>query len=338
MDKIRWGIIGCGDVTERKSGPAFYKLDNSALAAVMRRNGALARDYALRHGALAAAHSPGHGVPRWYDDAAALIHDPQVDAVYVATPPSGHCPYTLEALQAGKPVYVEKPMALDYAQCRHMIDCSRRTGVPLFVAYYRRSLPYFEKVRELLLGGAIGTPLDVRLAFSCPPRPEDLDRDNPPWRLRKEIAGGGYLLDMGSHQINLLQWLFGGGEVVSAYTANRAGLYEVEDYVSADLRFDGGLTAHCVWNFAAPEDERADLIEVAGSKGVMRFSAFEMASIEVAGAETARYEVPAPEHIQMPHIGRINRVLVDGGFDYGETEEAAATTLLMERILAGGGR
>ena len=100
MKTIRWGIIGCGNVTEVKSGPGFQKAKNSALVAVMRRNGALAEDYARRH-----------NVPRWTDDAQALIDDPEVDAVYVATPPAFHIEYTIQAARAGKPVYVEKPLA-----------------------------------------------------------------------------------------------------------------------------------------------------------------------------------------------------------------------------------
>src|SRR5882757_10269989 len=103
---IRWGIIGCGDVTEVKSGPALQRATGSALVAVMRRDRAKAEDYARRH-----------GVARAYDDAAALIADPDVDAVYVATPPSSHAAYTLAAARAGKPVYVEKPMALSHAEC-----------------------------------------------------------------------------------------------------------------------------------------------------------------------------------------------------------------------------
>lgn len=130
MERVRWGIIGCGDVTEVKSGPAFQKAERSELVAVMRRNGALAADYAKRH-----------GVPKWYDDAEQLIHDPDVDAVYIATPPHAHKDYTLKVAAAGKPVYVEKPMALNAQECREMVEACRSAGVPLFVAYYRRAQP-----------------------------------------------------------------------------------------------------------------------------------------------------------------------------------------------------
>ena len=144
MKQVRWGIIGCGDVTEVKSGPALQKAEGSQLVAVMRRNGALAQDYARRH-----------GVPRWYDDAQQLIDDPEVDAVYIATPPHMHKEYTLAVARAGKPVYVEKPMALNAAECQEMIDACHSAGVPLFVAYYRRALPRFVKVKELVDSGVI---------------------------------------------------------------------------------------------------------------------------------------------------------------------------------------
>ena len=120
LKAVRWGIIGCGNVTEVKSGPAFQKAERSNLVAVMRRDGAKARDYAQRH-----------GVPRWYDDAQALINDAEVDAVYVATPPSTHKLYALMAIAAGKPVYVEKPMAMDAAECEAIIAAGRAADVPV---------------------------------------------------------------------------------------------------------------------------------------------------------------------------------------------------------------
>ena len=139
MDQVKWGIIGCGDVTELKSGQAFNKVPNSSLVAVMRRDAEKAADYARRH-----------QVPTWYDDAEALINDPNVNAIYVATPPDSHADYAIRAMRAGKPVYVEKPMALNSAECEAMNQVSRETGVPLFVAFYRRALPYFLKVKELI--------------------------------------------------------------------------------------------------------------------------------------------------------------------------------------------
>src|SRR5262245_17775985 len=126
MHSVRWGIIGCGDVTEVKSGPAFQEAEGSALTAVMRRDGDKARDYARRH-----------GVPNWYSSADVLIDDPDVDAVYIATPPSTHCQLALRVAAAGKPCLVEKPMAMNHAECVRMVEAFASRGVPLWVAYYQ---------------------------------------------------------------------------------------------------------------------------------------------------------------------------------------------------------
>ncbi|MFP4367686.1 MAG: Gfo/Idh/MocA family protein, partial [Bacteroidales bacterium] len=162
MDTVNWGIIGCGNVTEVKSGPAFNKIKDSRLAAVMRRDAGKAKDYAIRH-----------NVPAWYDDAQKLVNDPDVNAVYVATPPGSHAEYAIMAMKAGKPVYVEKPMATSYLECQEMIKVSEKTGVPLFVAYYRRMLPGFVKVKELLDSEIIGKPLFFSIRFFTPPQDED---------------------------------------------------------------------------------------------------------------------------------------------------------------------
>ena len=140
MKKINWGIIGCGDVTELKSGPAFNKAKNSSLAAVMRRDAVKAKDYAQRH-----------QVPTWYTDAALLINDPAVNAIYVATPPLSHEAYTIAALQAGKPVYVEKPMALNYKAALNMVDIAAKKNQKLVVAHYRREQPFFKKINQLII-------------------------------------------------------------------------------------------------------------------------------------------------------------------------------------------
>ena len=136
---IKWGFIGCGEVTKYKSGPAFQKIENSEVEAVMSRNGEKAQKYAQER-----------GIPHWYDDAQELIDDPEVNAIYIATPPSSHATYAIMSMKAGKPVYIEKPMAVTYEECCRIHRISHETGVHCFVAYYRRYLPYFKKVKALL--------------------------------------------------------------------------------------------------------------------------------------------------------------------------------------------
>lgn len=164
MPPVRWGMIGCGSVTERKSGPAFYKAPGSALVAVMGRRLEAVRDYAARH-----------GIARFYTDAQALIDDPEVDAVYIATPPDSHHAYSLRVAAAGKHCCVEKPMALNTAQSLEMQQVFQRAGLHLFVSYYRRSLPRFQQVRQWLRDGRIG---EVRhLSWTLTKAPSEADRN-----------------------------------------------------------------------------------------------------------------------------------------------------------------
>ncbi len=319
---IRWGIIGCGNVTEKKSGPAFYQLPGSALAAVMRRDMAKSRDYALRH-----------GVPKYYDQASALINDSGVDAVYVATPPDTHAQYAIEAMAAGKPVYVEKPMALNYRQCLEMIEASEKYGVPLYVAYYRRALPYFLKVKSLIDGGAIGQVLYASMRLERPPSEVDYQPDQV-WRLDPSVAGGGYFVDLGSHQINLLQFLFGPVASHRSFVRNKAGLYEVEDFVNVLLQHQSGVDVNCTWSFCAPEGRQLDEVEVVGEKGIMRFSVFDMKTIRIEKNNQAEtIAVDAEPVIQKPLISHINEALRHGNDMKQDLLEAATTTLLMQKIL-----
>ena len=212
MENVNWGILGCGDVCERKSGPPMYKTPHSALAAVMRRDAAKAADFARRH-----------GVPRSYTDADALIADPGVVIVYVATPPDSHRELALKVLAAGKPVYVEKPMAMNHAECLDMIAAAERSGQRLFVAYYRRALPYFLKVKELLDSGAVGEVLSVEVRYFRPESPEDRDPARLPWRLRREVGGEGYFCDMAPHTLDILDFLLGEIADARGCKTNRGG-------------------------------------------------------------------------------------------------------------------
>ena len=223
LETVKWGFIGCGEVTEKKSGPAFSEVEGSTVVAVMSRTEKRARSYAVCH-----------LIPKWYTDAQELIDDPDVNAVYVATPPSSHATYAIMAMRAGKPVYVEKPLAASYDDCARINRVSEETGVPCFVAYYRRYLPYFLKVKEIVDSGRIGRLVNVQVRFAVPPRALDYDRpDKMPWRLQPDVAGGGYFYDLAPHQLDLLQYMFGTIIEARGIKANRGGLYEVEDSVSA---------------------------------------------------------------------------------------------------------
>jgi len=264
MQKIKWGMIGCGDVTEVKSGPAFSNVPDSELVAVMRRNAEKAEDYAKRH-----------NVPRWYSDADKLINDPEINAVYIATPPDSHCEYTLRVAATGKPIYVEKPMARSYDECQRMIDACDKANVPLFVAYYRRALPDHLKVKELLDSGAIGEVRFVNIRLYWPTNWQiDLSKGDLPWRVDPEIAGGGYFFDLASHSFDFLDFIFGPVKKAAGLVANQAGLYKAEDIVAANFEFESGVIGSGVWCYSIDETSRTEVTEIVGATGRITYHSF----------------------------------------------------------------
>jgi predicted dehydrogenase len=323
MKEINWGIIGCGDVTELKSGPAFNKVEGSKLVAVMRRNRSKAEDYARRH-----------HVSRWYDNAEELINDSEVNAIYVATPPQSHSMYAIQAMKAGKPVYVEKPMALNYAECLKMNEVSRETGVPLFVAYYRRGLPYFLKVKELLDNGMIGKPITVNLQLLHPTQKSDYQPDNLSWRVKPEIAGAGYFYDMACHELDILDFILGPIQDAKGFATNIAGLYAAEDTVSASLHFDSGLIGSGNWSFVVPEKDKKDTIEIQGTEGRIEFSSFDFTPILVKkNDEIHQYKPDNPENIQYWLIRSVVESLQKKGICPSDGKSGARTNRVMDKIL-----
>jgi predicted dehydrogenase len=321
MQTIRWGIIGCGDVTEVKSGPGFQKANQSSLVAVMRRNGTLAKDYAERH-----------GVSRWYDDAAKLIHDPEVDAVYIATPPSSHKQYTLMSAEAKKPVYVEKPMALNFVECQEMVAACRAVGVPLFVAYYRRALPRFLKVQELVDSGAIGEVRFVNATLYQSAAPEDLNPTALPWRVVPELSGGGRFVDLASHTLDFLDYVFGPIVSVHGLASNQAGRYAAEDIVTSTFRFKSGVHGVGSWCFTAAD--KCDLIKIVGSGGDISFSTFDARPIVLTtAAGVSEFAFGYPEHIEQPLIQTVVNELNGNGTCVSTGESAARTSWVMDQML-----
>jgi predicted dehydrogenase len=296
MNKVKWGIIGCGNVTEVKSGPAFNKIPNSELVAVMRRDAGLAADYAQRH-----------NVPAWYDKADDLINDPEVNAIYVATPPDTHELYAVKAMRAGKPVYVEKPMGRNTAECQRMINVSQETGMPLFVAYYRRAMPYFQKVKELVDSGIVGDIRFVHISLQWQPREEETGKlVKSGWRVDPEVSGGGHFHDLAAHQFDFLEYVFGPVKTAQGITRNQADLYMADDITVANWEFESGVLGTGSWCFTVSKEQRQDEAKVIGSKGQILFSFFEKADITVLTERGSNvYTIPYPEHVQEPLIAQI---------------------------------
>lgn len=288
-------MIGTGNVTEKKSAPSFNKIDNSRLVAVANRSPKKAEDYAQRH-----------GIARWYKDPYEIISDPEVDIVYIATPPGSHMDYALETLKAGKPVYIEKPMARTGEECRIINEAAGLAALPVFVAYYRRGLEYFKKVKSIVDSNVLGKILHINLQQYYPARNEDYDRENLPWRVKPEDAGGGYFHDLGCHALDILFHIFGDPLEVSGNTTNVAGMYEPEDTLSASVLLPGNLMLTGSWNFVTPAAFQRDLVEVVGEKGKLEFGIFSFKPIildTIDHKETLA--TIQPEHIQLPLIKSI---------------------------------
>jgi predicted dehydrogenase len=320
---IKWGIIGCGNVTEVKSGPAFNKVDGSKLIAVMRRNRALAEDYAKRH-----------NVPRVYSEAMELINDKDINAVYVATPPGSHAEYAIASLKAGKLVYIEKPMALNYAECQKINEASEKYGMPVFVAYYRRALPGFLKVKELIESGTIGKILFFRIELFKPASDEE-KAGKLPWRVDPAISGGGHFFDLAIHQLDYFDYLFGPVKKVRSMVRNNGGLYKAEDFVTAELEYDKGITGIGTWSFNISPDSYRDIIEFIGEKGSVKFSTFSFENIIVTTSKGKKeLKNERPEHVQYYLIDKIVRSLEGKGESPSTGISAARTSMVMDEIVA----
>ena len=324
LSHVYWGMIGCGNVTEKKSGPAFSKIPHSTLVAVMARDRDKAADYAQRH-----------QVPRWYDDVDTLLQDPEVNAIYIATPPNVHADYAIRAMRAGKAVYVEKPMAMNSAECAAMNQVSQETGMPLFVAYYRRSLPNFLKIQELVHSGAIGEVRFVHLRIHNPPQAEEIaENPQPRWRVNPDISGGGHFHDLASHQVDYLEFLLGDIHQVQGMARNQAGLYTADDMVVANFEFASGVLGSGTWCFTVNPEQRTDETQIIGSKGKISFAFFNDSPIRVETAEgLVEYPIPYPEHVQQPLIQSIVQELRGEGTCPSDGASGARANWWLDQIV-----
>jgi predicted dehydrogenase len=321
---VCWGIIGCGNVTEVKSGPAFNKVPGSSLVAVMRRDADKAKDYAQRH-----------GVPKWYADAIKLINDPEVNAVYIATPPKYHEEYTLAALNAGKPVYVEKPMATDLAACVRMQHAAEKTQVKLSIAHYRRQLPMFLKVKELLQEKVIGDIRSVRISLLQPDQSSMIANAETNWRVDPAISGAGLFYDLAPHQLDLVLYFFGKPLLAYGISANQAGLYDAEDIVAGLMQLPGNIIFNGQWCFTVGEGIKDDLFEIIGSNGKISFPVFGHAVTVTTGQYEEVLSFIPPQHIQQPMIEKVVAYFSGLGKNPCSASDAIESIKVMECFVYG---
>ena len=318
---VNWGIIGCGDVCEVKSGPAFNKVANSKLVAVMRRNLDKAKDFAQRH-----------GVPKYYAEAAELINDKEINAVYIATPPSSHESYLEMALKAGKSVYVEKPVSVNSASVERMMEMERRHEGKVSVAHYRRGLPLFNKIKQLIQEDAIGRVKLILLKTLQPPVSKIITQTEDHWRINPEISGGGLFHDLSPHQLDIMYWVFGAPQQVFVQAANQGKLYNAPDLTMVQIAFANDIYFSGVWNFNVGETATSDSCEIIGDKGTIRFSFFRVSTIELVTSNgTEIFELEYPINIQQPHISNVVRFFRGEGTNPCSLVEALVTMQVMDK-------
>lgn len=317
---IRWGIIGCGNVTEVKSGPPYQNTEGFELVAVMRRDADKAKDYANRH-----------GVAKYYSNADDLILDDEVDAVYIATPPDSHKEYALKVAAAGKPCCIEKPMAPSYSESMEVFKAFKEKDLPLFVAYYRRSLPRFSRVKEWLDANRIGQVRHIRWMLTKSPSEVDLSGDYN-WRTDAKVAPGGYFDDLASHGLDLFIHFLGDITHADGIALNQQALYTAKDAITGSWLHKNGITGEATWNFGC--DRKEDLVEIYGSKGKISFSVFGEDDIVLENDSGEQKEfIEHPKHVQQFHVESLKEHLFDGKEHPSTGKTALHTSWVMDSIL-----
>lgn len=325
LKNINWGIIGCGDVCEVKSGPAFNKVPHSKLVAVMRRNEDKAKDYAQRH-----------CVPKYYTDGAALINDEEVNAIYIATPPSSHEMYTKLALQAGKPVYVEKPVSINAASVQRMIDLQYKYNGKVAVAHYRRNLPLFIKIKSLITDGAIGNVKLIFLKTLQPEKSNVITQKEDNWRIDPQISGGGLFHDLAPHQLDIMYWIFGGPVQTKVTAANQGKLYSAPDCTMVQIEFANSVYFNGAWNYNVAVSAAEESCEIIGDKGKLIFSFFREAAIELTTNHgTEIFTEQYPTHIQQPHIQQVVNYFLNKSDNPCTLEEALVMMGVIDKSVTG---
>lgn len=321
MKKVKWGMIGTGSVTEVKSGPGFYKSKNSELYGVYNRNRDKAIDWAKRH-----------GINKVYKTIDEMLMDENIDAIYIATPPNVHKEYAIRCLEAGKIPYIEKPMAFNYNECQDILKVSKEKNIPVYVAFYRRGMEKYIKIKELLDEGVLGNIKYVEVRQIMKLEDSDLNREKLPWRVIPEITGGGKFIDMGVHVLDILDFFFGHINVAKGVATNLGGYYDVEDTVSASFMFENGVVGNGMWCYVAGHEE--EYVRIVGDKGYMIFEGLGYGPIKIYdGNEVQELKFNSPDHVAQPYIQQVVDEIIGLKKSNANIQSAANVTRITDEIL-----
>jgi len=318
MKSVSFGLIGCGDIAQKRVAPAIRDLQNCELVAVSRAQSQLAESFAKQFGAR-----------RWYADWRDLLRDDEVNAVYVATPVYLHVEQTIAAAEAGKHVLCEKPMGLNTAECDRMIAACRNNGVHLGVAYYRHFYPVVRRMKEIIQSSEIGKPVVAQInAFEWFDPPASHPRA---WLLNKEQSGGGPMFDFGCHRIEVLLDLFGRVNEVKSISANGFFKRQVEDVASAVFQFEQGTSATLTVAHSAREPQ--DTLDVFGSNGSLHVSVLNEGKLKVLSEAGERVEsLPPAANIHQPLIEDFVQAVLEGREPTVTGEIGRAVAVMEDRI------
>lgn len=321
MKKVKWGMIGTGSVTEVKSGPGFYKSKNSELYGVYNRNRDKAIDWTKRH-----------GINKVYETIDEMLMDENIDAIYIATPPNVHKEYAIRCLEAGKIPYIEKPMAFNYNECQDILKVSKEKNIPVYVAFYRRGMEKYIKIKELLDEGVLGNIKYVEVRQIMKLEDSDLNREKLPWRVIPEITGGGKFIDMGVHVLDILDFFFGHINVAKGVATNLGGYYDVEDTVSASFMFENGVVGNGMWCYVAGHEE--EYVRIVGDKGYMIFEGLGYGPVKIYdGNEVQELKFNSPDHVAQPYIQQVVDEIIGFKKSNANIQSAANVTRITDEIL-----
>lgn len=319
MEKVNWGLIGCGKVVENKSGPAFNTTKNSSIYAVMRRDIKKAKESAEKLGA-----------EKWYDNVDDLLADNEINAVYIATPPGLHLEQAIKCCKAKKATYIEKPFARNYKEAMQITKMFEEAGVPLYVAHYRRALPKFIKIKEILQSGKIGKIIEADFRLN---RKYNYDEIHNTWLYNAELSGGGKFYDIAPHSIDIMVYLLGNFVEINGIASNNNKEYDVEDIVVISFKTDKGVLGTA--NFNSLALDKKDSMIIYGTKGKIEFSMHGNDAITITTEDgIENIEINNPKIIQENMVENVVESLLIG--EHLHTclaKEALETYRIMDRVL-----
>jgi len=319
MSELKWGLIGYGDLADKRVAAALKAANGGTLAGVWGRDFDKTRDFAQRH-----------DIARAHESLESLLQS-EVGAIYVCTPPDSHAEYSCAALRAGKHVLVEKPMASSIAECERMVEAARENGVMLGVAYYRRAFPKMQKIKGLIDAGVLGVPTWVNIASHSWFAPTHDDPKH--WRVEKSKSGGaGALADIGVHRLDLLDFWLGASRVLFSHRQHLVQDYEVEDGASAVLELENGAPVHAYFSWNT--QTWIDRFEIVGAEGKIIAEPLDGAPLVIIrGRGREELQIAPPENAHLPCVEDFVRAVAAGSTPLCDGQAGLRTNVLLEAMV-----